>query len=145
MALTKIEGSLIGTWISFDLVTPAWKEIVCAEESSGLTGGSTVNTRRTKDCGPLKSVAFDGWTMTGAGVANATPTVTEVSADDLVTTTQDATKVLVKMAHKTDDDVYYRQGAGYFSAYSEEAPEGDAVGFDYTIEIDGNLTIVAPA
>ena len=145
MALTKISGSLVGVFISFDLVTPAWKEISCEAETTTLNGASTTNTTRTKRCGPLKSVAFDGWTLSGAGVANATPTVTEVSADDLLTTTQDATRVLVKVAETVDDELYYRQGAGYFSAYAEDAPEGQDVTFTYTIEIDGNLVITAPA
>jgi hypothetical protein len=144
MALTKIDGSLVGLWISTNLVTPAWKEVVCAEESHTLSGSATTTTRRTKTCGALRSVGFDGWTMTGAGVANTTPTATEVSADDLLVLAQGATPVLVKMQSATGTGVYYRQGKGTFSAYSEDAPEGDALGFDYTIEIDGNLTIVAP-
>jgi hypothetical protein len=143
MALTKIDGSLVGLWISTDGGT-TWKEVVCAEESHTLSGSSTTNTRRTKTCGPIRSTAFDGWTMSGAGVANTTPESDEVSADDLIVLMQGATEVDVKMAHSTDDGLYYREGTGSFSAYSEDAPEGDAVGFDYTIEISGNLTVVAP-
>ena len=125
-----------------DAATPAYKEIVCGEDV-GLDGSKDVTTRRTK-CGVLKTAGDASWTMTGSGVANHTPGGTELSADELVAVMQGDTDVAVRMVHATDDALYYRQGRGIMTAYSENATESDPVAFDFTIELSGDLVITAP-
>lgn len=141
MATTKIEGKLVTLEISTNLVTPAYKMVVCAEDSS-LSGSTEVNSRDTK-CGVFKSFGNTSWTLEGSGVANATPEADEVSADEILTIFQDSTPVLWKITHTSGDTVIYRQGEGTFSAYSETHPATDLVGFDYTLEVDGDIDISA--
>lgn len=141
MAVTKIEGKFVSLEISTNLVTPAYKMVVCAEDSN-LDGSTEVNTRDTK-CGVYKTFGNTSWTLTGSGMANATPDSDEVSADEILTIFQDGTPVLWKITHTTGDTIIYRQGQGTFSAYSETHPAADLVGFDYTLEVDGDVDISA--
>lgn len=138
----KIDGKLVNLQISTDLVTPVWKTVVCGQDV-GIDGSKDVNTVRTK-CGVLKSSGDTSWTLTGSGVANHTPEATELSADELVAIMQGDTDILARLTHATDDELYYRQGQGIMTAYSESAGEGDPISFDFTIEISGDLIIVAP-
>lgn len=138
----SIPGKLVGLFISTVLDVPVWKEVVCGQDV-GVEGSKDVTTVRTK-CGVLKTAGDPSWNITGSGVANHTPGATELSADELITILQGDTDVLVKLEHATDDAIYYRQGQGIMTAYSESAGESDPISFDFTIEISGNLTIVAP-
>lgn len=140
MAITKIAGKLVKLQISTDGGT-TFKTVVCAEDSN-LDGSTEVNSRDTK-CGVLKSFGNTSWTLTGSGVANATPEATEVSADEILTMFQDTTTVNFKITHDTGDTIIYRTGAGSFSAYSESHPSADLVDFDYTLEVDGDIDISA--
>lgn len=141
MALTKIEGKLVDVQISTNLVTPAWKKIVCSTDA-GLDGSVDTTTVNTK-CGVLKARGNVGWTFTGSGMVNQTPGVNEISATEVATLFQDGTAILVKLAHVTTESIFYRSGQGTISAYSESAGVEDNVGYDFTIEIDGNLDFTA--
>ena len=142
MAVTKIDGKLVTLAISTNLVTPAFKFIVCATDSN-LDGSTEVDTVNTK-CGVFKSFGNTSWTLTGSGVANATPEATEVSADEILTIFQDSTEVLFEINHETTaDTIIYRAGRGTFSAYSENHGADGLVTFDYTLEVDGDIDISA--
>jgi hypothetical protein len=136
----KIEGKLVGAFISTNLVTPAWKEIVCGQDT-GIDGSKNITTLETK-CGTLKTAGPANWQLTGSGVANTTPDSDEISADDLIDIMQGSGQVLVKLVHATTAALYYRQGTGTMTAYSESGSVSDSITFDFTIEIDGNLDIV---
>jgi hypothetical protein len=138
MAVTKILGKDVTLSISTNLVTPAYLAVVCAEDST-LDGSTEVNSRDTK-CGVLKSFGNTSWTLTGSAVANTTPTVGEMSADEVLTVFQDSTEVLFKLEDAAGG--IYRQGRGTFSAYSESHPSADLVAFDFTLEVDGDIDIV---
>lgn len=145
MAVKKIEGELIGLLISTVLVNPQaadWKEVVCSEDLS-VEGTRNTSSRVTR-CGTLKSKGIPSYSFPIAGVANATPEAGQVSADDLMSYFQNGTDLLIKLVHKDDATIYYRQGQGFLSGYTEEVPVEDVVGFSGTVEIDGNLTLVAP-
>lgn len=221
--ITQIPANDVGLYISTNLTTPAYKEVVCAEDHN-LEGSADVNKRKTKTCGTLVSIGAREFTLTGSGVANATPTtnpiatfgaitggslytngtytdvpltggtgtgatanitvagaavtvvtlvlpgygytvadalsalaaniggtgsgfeipvatlgtLAEVSVDEIFTIFQDATPVLFKLVHRTTPGLYYRQGRALFSAYSEALPEGEDVGYDYTLEVTGS-------
>lgn len=139
MAITKILGKDVTLEISTNLVTPAYKAVVCAEDST-LNGSTEVNSRDTK-CGVLKSFGNTSWTLEGSGVANSTPETDEISADEILTIFQDSTPVLFKLSDA--GGAIYRQGQGTFSAYSESHPSADLVSFDYTLEVDGDIDISA--
>lgn len=142
MATNAIQGDLVGLFISTNLVTPAWKEIVCAE-NTGVDGSRDVNTRRTK-CGVVKGFGPAAWTITGSGTHNSAPTTSQVSAQALIDAFQAETPILVKVVHATDDALYYRDGTGQITKYTEGANTGDPLSFDFTIDIEGDLVTVAP-
>jgi hypothetical protein len=142
MATNEIQGDLVGLFISTVLVSPLttdFKEVVCAE-NSGLDGSADVNTRRTK-CGVVKGVGPMGWTVTGTGTNNSAPGTNQISANTLVSLAQNQTPVLVKMVHATTSSLYTRIGQGIISRYAESANAGDPLGFDFTIDISGNMTL----
>jgi len=138
----SVTGNVLGLWISTNLTVPAWKEIVCGTDI-GLDGSKDVTTTRTK-CGVIKSAGDTSWTITGSGVANHTPLTGEVSADELIAVMQGTTDVLVRYQDDTTPANMYRGGQGIMTAYSENAGTDDPVVFDFTIELNGALTIVVP-
>jgi hypothetical protein len=142
MAVTAIDGELVALYVSADSGT-TWKEIVCAEDQS-LEGSRNTTSRPTK-CGILKSKGPVGWSMPFAGVASITPESTQVSAQQMITYFQNGTDLDFKFAHKTDADILYREGSGFISAYTEEYPTEDYVGFSGTIEIEGDLILTEPS
>lgn len=142
MATNAIQGDLVGVFYSTNLVTPAWKEIVCAE-NTGTDGSRDVNTRRTK-CGVVKGYGPAAWTITGSGTHNHTPGGSQGSADELATIFQDETPILVKVVHAVDDDLLYRSGQGQVTRFTESLNSGDPASFDFTIDIEGDLVLVAP-
>jgi hypothetical protein len=136
----KIPGNLVGVWISTNLVTADWKEVVCGQDAS-LDGSKDVTTTVTK-CGVIKTTSDPSWSFSGSGILNYTPGAAELSSDELITILQGDTDVLVKLAYATDDTLYYREGQGVMTAYGEASTPGDPVSFTYTIEVSGDLTLV---
>lgn len=139
--MAEIQGDVVGIYISTNLVTPAYKEIICAE-NTGLDGSRDVNSRRTK-CGIKKGYGPVSWTMTGTGTHETVLGVNQISAQELIGIVQNETDVLVKIAHVTDATLYYRQGQGQITSYSESANSGDPVTYDFTIDISGDLDITS--
>lgn len=137
----KIAGNLVGVWVSTNLVTPDWKEIVCGQDAN-LDGSKDVTTTKTK-CGVIKTASDPSWSFSGSGILNHTPGAAELSSDELIEILQGDTDVLVKLEYATDDTLYYREGQGVMTAYSETSDTDNPVSFDYTIEVSGDLTLVA--
>jgi hypothetical protein len=142
MAITKLDVNNIAVSISTNLTTPAWKEIVCMEDHT-LDGKTNVTKRKTR-CGNLTFTDSPEWSVTNSGAANLTPaTGTEASVQELATIFQDQTPFLVKLEHRTDPTKYYRSGQGLLTSYTETGKQGDAVGFDFTIDVDGDLDLLS--
>jgi hypothetical protein len=140
MATNEIQGDLVGLYFSTNLVTPDWKEVVCAE-NTGLDGTRDVNSKRTK-CGVIKGFGPSAYSITGSGAANTTPGTGKMSADDILDLFQNETDVLVKMEHATTAALYSRVGKGQVTRYSETANTGDVVSYDLTVDISGPLTLL---
>lgn len=142
MAVTKIEGKLVGLFISTNIAVPAYKEVICS------TGHSMEGTRDTSSvatkCGIYKSKGLPNYTIPVSGLGDATPDAGKMSADQLLELFDSGDDFLWKTVHATDDALIYRQGQGYFSGYSEEYPAEGYMTFDGTIEVEGNIVIVAP-
>lgn len=136
----KIAGNLVAVEISTDLETPDWKEVVCGQDAS-LDGSKDVTTTKTK-CGTIKTASDPSWSFSGTGILNHTPGAGELSGDDLIEILQGDTDVLVRLTYATDNNLYYRQGQGVMTAYSETSNTDDPVSYDFTIEVSGDLTIV---
>lgn len=137
----SIDGSVINLEISTALVTPVWKTVVCSTEDIGIAGATegsnTVNTR----CGVKKSKGRASWSISGSGAANRTVGGTEMSADELLTLFQDKTDFLVRVQDDATPADYYRSGQGVLSEYNETSPIDGIVGFDFNIEVSGDLDI----
>ena len=98
----SLNGTLIGISISTNLVTPAWKEIVCSSEDITLDGSTEGGTTLTTRCGVLKTAGTASWQVTGSGVFNTTVGGSEVSGNELVELFQDKTDILVKLEYTSD-------------------------------------------
>lgn len=140
--VNAIQGDMVGLFVSTVLVSPQttdWKEVVCAE-NTGVSGSRDVNKKRTK-CGVVKGFGPIDWQITGTGTLNSAPSTGQLSGNDLIALCQNETDVLVKVVHATTSTLYTRQGQGQFSKHTESANTGDPLSFDFTIEIEGNLTL----
>lgn len=144
MATNAIQGDLIGLFISEVLVTPLttdWKEVVCGE-NAGLDGSRDVTSKKTK-CGVIKGYGPTSWVITGSGTHNTAPGTTQISANKLISLFQGETEILVKLVYATDSSLYYRQGEGQITKYTEGANVGDPLSFDFTIEVTGIIDFTA--
>ena len=137
MALTKIAGKDVDFQISTNLVTAAWKKVVCGTDLT--LDGSVDTTTTTTKCGTLKARGSVSWTASGSAVANSTPGTNEISATDVLTLFQAGTPVLFKIAHVTTESVAYYAGQGTFSAMTINAGVDDNLAFDWTLEVDGDI------
>lgn len=134
-----MDSKLVALSISTNLVTPSYKEVVCATDT-GLNMDVDVSTVDTK-CGVKKSPGSANITMNISGVAEFAPTSTQMSANTLFDLGQNGTRFLVKIADTAVTPTYYRQGEAFFSSYNETANNGEQVSFDATLEIDGDVDI----
>lgn len=133
-AADTIDGRLVILSISTNLVTPAYKTVVCSIDN-GLTGSANVQTTDTK-CGQAKARGTSNRTVTGSLAANTAPGVSELSADDLDTLFTSGADFLFKLDDGAD---YYRAGQGFLSTYNETMNVGDVVKADYVIEAKGDI------
>lgn len=142
MATNEIQGDVVGLFLSTNLVTPAWKEVVCAE-NTGLDATRDVNTKRVK-CGVIKGFGPPAYSISGSGAFNSAPSGTQVSSNEILGYMDAETPVLVKIAHITSGSIIYREGQGQITKLTEGFNSGDVVVFDFTVDISGGLTLVAP-
>lgn len=139
----SVFGSVVTLAISTNLVTPAYKDIVCSTGNIGLAstseGGATVVTR----CGVAKAPGRAGYNITFEGLHNTAVTSgSEVSANELAALNDSKAKFLARVQDETTPANYYRQGTGTISDYSEDAAVDGFVTFRGTIEISGVLDLV---
>lgn len=133
----SIEGSVVTLSISTNLVTPAYKDVVCAI-NNGLSSSADVTTVDTK-CGSSKARGSASYTLDGSFVANHTPGGSEMSADDLIALMDSGANFLFKMEDTGTPANYYRAGTGFFSSYNETANNKENVQGDFTIEVIGSV------
>jgi hypothetical protein len=134
-----VKGKYVILSISTNLVTPAYKDVVCSIDN-GITGSRNVTTTETK-CGTSKAGGSPSYTVTGSLSANSAPGVSEISADDLQILFDSGAEFLWKMAHLTTPGDYYRSGQGFFSSYNETANNGDDVKADFVIEVTSAVDV----
>jgi hypothetical protein len=139
-ALNTIDGDLVGVWISTNTVTPDYAEVVCAENTK-VDGSADLKKKSTK-CGVAKKTGPVDWTITGSGVHDSAPGTGKISADAMIALLQSGDEFLVKVAHTTAALVY-RQGTAVLSKYSEDFSVGGFGEFDFTIDVIGDLDVVA--
>lgn len=135
----SIKGKYVLLSISTNLVTPAYKTVVCSI-NNGLTGSRNVTSTETK-CGTSKAGGSPAYTVTGSLAANSAPATDEISADILQGLFDTGADFLWKLAHSTTPANYYRSGQGFFSTYNETANNGEDVQADFVIEVSGALDV----
>lgn len=142
MAVETLKNNEIGVYISTDLVTPAYKEVVCGTDIT-VDSSKDINKKKSK-CGTHTAVSEPEYTVSFGGVANLTPTaLTEISAQELAVIDQSTTPVLVKVEHRTDPTKYHRSGQGYISSYTENLALDDTMDFDIEFAVDGDLDLTS--
>lgn len=134
-----ISGSVVTLKISTNLVTPAYKTIVCAI-NSGLSGSADVTTTDNK-CGTSKARGSINWTVDASFEANHTPGGTEMSADELIALMSSGANFLFQMQDEVTPANYYRSGTAFFSSYNETANNKENVQGDFTMEVIGDVDI----
>lgn len=141
MALAKIPGNVVDVQVATNLVTPVWKKIVCGTDTS--IDGSVDTTTVTTKCGSIKARGSVSWTASGSAVANSTPGANEISITEIGTYFQDGTTLRMKVAHISNESLFYTDATGTFSAFTIGAGVDDNLNFDWTFEYDGNLDFTA--
>lgn len=139
----SIDGKVVLLAISTNIVTPAYKDVVCSQGDIGvngtLTGGSEIPTR----CGLKRAPGTAGWEVSGSGVANTVLSTDEMSINEMAALFQSQASFLVRVQDDTTPANYYRQGQGTLSDYKETSSIDGVVGFDFTVAISGELDLVA--
>lgn len=140
----SVFGSVLTIAISTNLVTPAWKNIVCSTGRIGVDGttegGSTVTTR----CGTARSAGRAGYTIPFEGLHNKTvSSTTEVSANDIAALFQNGTQIRVRIQDEGTPANYYREGTGLITEFADGGEADGFVTFSGSIAISGNLDLIA--
>lgn len=138
-AADNIQARLVAFSISTNLVTPAYKMIVC-RINGGLSATAEVTTQDTT-CGTSKARGSANYQVTGSFEANKNPGVSEMSADELIALMESGAEFLWKAEDTTPD--YYRAGQGFFSSYNETFNNKESVLGDFTIEVNGSVDTTA--
>lgn len=136
-AVTPILSSAVPMAISTDGIT--YKNVVCK-----MTWGLTINNTLVKDetdCGVLASLGASDVGFTAEFILNTTPNgASEWGSDDVIGWAVNKTLIYIKT---TSGSLYYRQMAGYLSAYTESAPQGGKIRATFTFNGSGTLDITA--
>lgn len=126
-----------------DDVTPDWVLIACST-SDGFSG-STDNVEIATKCNNGFKENLPGsktWSFSNSGYAEKTAdlAVGQVSFATAESLWKAGTVGDFKLAHTSDETIYYRKGKGYISSYNETADEGDYLQFDLEIQGTGEYS-----
>jgi predicted secreted protein len=136
----EIQGKDILFYVSTDLVTPAWKTMICVETLT-VDWNTPINKRPTR-CGTKVGIGVVEITMTGSSVADDAPSGTEISHKEMEGFLANGTPVLVKAAHATTPAKYFVSGTGYFSSLGENMPTDDMLDFTWQFDMTGTVDLV---
>lgn len=136
----EIQGKDVIFLISTDLVTPAWKEMICLEALS-VAWATAVNKRKTR-CGTKIGISPTEITVTGTTVADDAPSGSQVSHKEIEGWMNLGTQVLVKAAHATTPAKYFMSIAGYFTSNNEDFPTDDLFSFNWQFDGTGTVDLV---
>jgi hypothetical protein len=136
-------GSVVGVAIATDLVTPVYKDVVCSKDDIGVNGTTTGGQEIATRCGVYKAAGTAGWQIVGSGVGNKVLSGTEMSINEMAALFQSKDPFLVRVQDNDTPANYYRQGQGTMSDYKETSSQDGIIAFDFTIDISGDLDLVA--
>jgi hypothetical protein len=114
-----------------------YKNVVC-KKTWGLTLAPQF-TEEDSDCGTLTAVGSVRFSFDFEIVLNTTPNgATEISANEMAGYANNGTLIYVKLV---STGVYFRQGSGYITNYTESAPINGFVTATGTVTGSGTLDI----
>ncbi len=128
----------IGVYFSPTLETPDWKRVICTTDKS--LNFSVDNVEINNDCTGdfLRNLPSSvGWTFDVSGDASTSPTVDEISIEDLFEIATGRTVGYWKF--ESLDSTYLRIGEGYISSYTEGATTPEYQTFDLSINGAGEV------
>lgn len=143
MAVTTIQGSAVPFAISTDAGT-TYKTVVC-NKAWGLTVDTTVNEDES-DCGRHVGLGTVKGSFSIEGLYNTTPTITEISGEELLSLSVHQTSFLFKVQSPTSGSPgadLSLMGSGYLTNYQITKATNSLISFSGTILVDGNLDITA--
>lgn len=121
--------------------TPDWYKIACST-SDGFQGSTDVVTINSKCSAGFTDSApgNKSWSFSNEAYANTTLDADQISYDDVFDLWVADTVTEFKIAHVTDESIYYRMGQGFISDLGETAADGDYLTFSITITGKGTVS-----
>jgi len=122
----------------------SYKNLVCLRTSSvNTTMDATVEQT---NCGVLTSPSEPQMTVDFDAICEATPTISQVSYEDLLAATVNKTLVTVRVQNPTITGssvgtVYYHQFAGYITDLTLNQSTTEFINFSGTIQSSGTLDV----
>ena len=141
--MSQILGSLQN--IEIDVTgASSYKNLVCLRTGSvNTTMDATVEQT---NCGVLTSPSEPQMTVDFDAICEATPTITQVSYEDLLTAMVNKTIITVRVQNPTITGssvgtVYYHQFAGYITDLTLNQSTTEFINFSGTIQSSGTLDV----
>jgi hypothetical protein len=125
----------------------SYKTLVCVQ-SATVDGAADVSTEQT-DCGALTSVADPVYTVTADALCETSPSVSQVSYEDLLTAFVNKSTVAVRVQNPTVTGSSL--GTAYYHAFNarvtalslNKSSSAAYVSFSVTLQSDGAIDITA--
>ena len=135
---TTVSGSLM--FISYSDTPGGTRKSAVCQSQGDFTGSTDVNSDQT-NCGVLRAVGNSNNQFSLNAVVDMVPDPTEASYVDFQTLYANKTKKYWHLSNA--DDSLYHGGYGWITALGQQNASGQTAKFTMTIDIDGDLDIVA--
>jgi len=138
---TEGQGSLVLNEISTDGTN--WKVIVC-EDNSQISGTSSTNETKTKNCGTFTGVSTNPVVVTGSGVAGADLAANQASYMDLQILRDAKTKIYFRRQNALAGtvaaaEITYAIFRGYVTEATETSSADDVIKFNWAVTSTGTV------
>lgn len=139
MATTTLQSNLVPVKVSSDGGSTK-KTIVCKK---GWTfNHDTSTTEEETDCGTLRGIGSNTWSVDVEGVVNTTPASTEVSAEDLLGFASAQTSLVIFLDYPVGSGTdLYASGTCYLTNFKITNQVGSLMTFSGTFSGTGTLDI----
>lgn len=137
----KLKSNDVGLYMNTGTEgAPVWKLMACLS-SNGLDG-QTAEMNGDSKCGIDRAAGDTTFTASFEGFYEKTPTVNQVSGQDLIDVFQSKEQKQWEM--RNADSTYYRGFTAYISTYSEDLPYNEFATFSGELNISGTVVTEAP-
>ena len=141
----QIQGSLQN--IEIDVAGgSSYKNLVCLRTSSVNT--TVDSTTEQTNCGALTSIGEPSMSIDFDAICEVTPTISQVSYEDLLAAMVNKTQVTVRVQNPTvtgasTGAAYYHQFAGFITSLTLNQSTTEFINFSGTVNANGTLDITA--